>query len=118
MNTRQLQKAFESLWTMQDVKDRFSVTAMTVHNWRKREHDPLPVLSLSGAERPVLRFVRRDVEAWASRNKQIRGRPFGEPALGRAVKAREAAVARLLGRIRKAKDRERVRRPSQGQVAA
>lgn len=95
MNTRQLQKAFESLWTMQDVKDRFNVTAMTVHNWRNRDYDPLPVLSLAGSERTVLRFVRRDVEAWATRNKRIRGKPM--PVI---------------------RGRERVRRLTRGQVAA
>lgn len=59
--TAQLQRELRGLWTVQDVCERYGVTAMSVHLWRERG---LPTLVLEGEKRPAIRFVPTDVREW------------------------------------------------------
>lgn len=77
--TNVLQKQLDGLlrqtWTAQDIRDRYHVTAMTVHLWRGRG---LPAVVIPGTARPTVRFVKSDVIAWADQ---------------RGIKPRAAAAA-------------------------
>jgi hypothetical protein len=70
MSNSRLIELLESTWTTQEIARRFGVTSMTIHLWRRRP-DPLPVLEIPGHRRPSIRFVPREVQAWAKRNERV-----------------------------------------------
>jgi len=57
--------------TTTDVMRLFDVTSMTVLNWRNRATDPLPCIHIPGSRRAAIRFIYRDVRAWAKRNDRV-----------------------------------------------
>lgn len=69
MDTQNLRTELDELWTTQDLIKRFRVTAMTIRQWRQREGRALPALVLKGAGRDAVRFVPREVIAWAEQHK-------------------------------------------------
>lgn len=68
MTTEALQRQLDRLWTSIDVEKFFNVSPMTVHLWRKK--DGLPAVVIKGDKRPSIRFVPKDVQAWARRTKR------------------------------------------------
>lgn len=83
MNSAQIQRQLDGLWTAQDVCAEYGVTAMTVHLWRAKG---MPAVVIPGQKRPAIRFVRQEVQSWA-RTQGIR------PAHERVRKAPVAEAA-------------------------
>ena len=59
--SEKLQKQLNKTWTAQDVAEFFNVCAMTVHNWRA---SGCPAIDIEGTNRPAVRFIPQEVEAW------------------------------------------------------
>jgi hypothetical protein len=62
---RDVDRLLVRLLTTEDLCRMFKRSVMMIHNYRTREHDPLPVVLMPGR---VVGYVRDDVIAWARRN--------------------------------------------------
>ena len=67
LRSRQIQHQLDSLLTAQDLARMFKRTSMTISLWR-RQRD-LPAIVMQFGRRNVVRFVARDVQEWARKNK-------------------------------------------------
>lgn len=65
--SRQIQQLLDSLLTTYDLARKFKRTSMTISLWR-RQRD-LPAVVIKFGRRNVIRFVARDVQEWARKNK-------------------------------------------------
>lgn len=70
VETEQLQKQINklNLWTVQELCERRGVTPMTVYVWREKHG--LPYITIKGTDRPVVRFVPKDVRSWERNRKK------------------------------------------------
>lgn len=66
VESRRLQRLLKRCWTIQEVSQLFQVSRMTIHNWRATKG--FPDVVITGDARPALRFVPKDVLAWAKKN--------------------------------------------------
>lgn len=67
LRSYQIQHELDNLLTTRDLTQMFRKTSMTISLWR-RQRD-LPAIVLLFGRRNVVRFVARDVRAWARKNK-------------------------------------------------
>lgn len=58
-------EAMKNLLTTQHLCVAFGVTAMTIHNWRKKRG--LPCEIIAGFSRPAIRYKPDRVERWAKK---------------------------------------------------
>lgn len=61
----------EGFYTTRDMLEIFNVTKQAIYNWRNLDHDPLPVVIVSGSplfRDHALRFDPKEVIPWAKRN--------------------------------------------------
>lgn len=65
ITTAELQLEVGGLLTTHDMCRMLKRSQMMIHNYRRREHDPLPTVMLG---RRVGGYVKGDVIAWARRN--------------------------------------------------
>lgn len=66
LEKQQLLKQLAKLWTVQDLKRYLNKSHMTIHNWRRERG--LPYIEIKGDIRSTIRFVPREVKAWARKN--------------------------------------------------
>lgn len=66
LSSKELQKALDKCWSIQDLEKLFKVSGMTIHNWRAKRG--LPAIVIAGRSRPALRFVPSEVWEWGRTN--------------------------------------------------
>jgi len=65
--SHQIQRLLNDLLTTRDLTRMFKKTSMTISLWRRQRG--MPAIVLQFGRRNVIRFVARDVQEWARKNK-------------------------------------------------
>lgn len=78
LSSQQIMDELAKCWNINDMVNRFGVTAMTIHNWRN--YRALPAIVIDGEKRPAVRFVPHEVIQWAKDNDVRMIAAHGNPA--------------------------------------
>lgn len=98
LTTSELMEQLANCWTVNDVAEAFSVTTMTVHNWRAQRG--LPTVLMQGDARPAVRFVPADVLKWARDNRvPVRGSGRALATARRWSSEEDRLLAQARGRL-------------------
>ena len=64
--SRKIQRALRGTITGDKICQDYSISPMTLHNWRKRG---LPCIVIASGRRPAIRYVEEEVTEWVRLNR-------------------------------------------------